>query len=170
VYQKVIIPSSPSWPGAVPLAPEALAQIQAEFSQAYAALLQQAQSGQLSLPADRRFHGDAWKANPYALLNSHIWQLSGQAFNRMVDVAQIDESLRNRLRFTIMQWLEATAPSNFVLTNPDVQQLMLETGGQSFARGLQNLVEDIGKGRMSQTDDTHFEVGRDLATTPGSVV
>ncbi len=164
------IPSSPSWPGAVPLAPEALAQIQAEFSQAYAALLQQAQSGQLSLPADRRFHGDAWKANPYALLNAHIWQLSGQAFNRMVDVAQIDESLRNRLRFTIMQWLEATAPSNFVLTNPDVQQLMLETGGQSFARGLQNLVEDIGKGRMSQTDDTHFEVGRDLATTPGSVV
>lgn len=164
------IPLPPSWPGAATVAPEDLAQIQAEFSHAYAELVQQAQGGQLTPPADRRFRADPWKANPFALFSAHLWLLSGQALNRMVDAAQVSEALRNRLRFSVMQWLEATAPTNFILTNPEVQQAIVESGGQSLARGLQNLLEDMAKGRMSQTDERNFELGRNLAATPGAVI
>lgn len=170
MYRNVNKLFSSSWPSPINVAPEALAQIQAEFSNAYAELLEQARTGRLDPPSDRRFRGEAWKANPLALLNAHLWELSAQAMNRMVDVAQVDEPLRNRLRFSVMQWLEATAPSNFVFTNPEVQQLLLETGGQSLARGMQNLLEDIGKGRMSQTDESRFQLGENIAVTPGSVV
>jgi len=152
------------------MASEDLAQIHAEFSREYADLLEQARSGRLDAPSDRRFRAEAWKSNPFALLNAHLWLLSASTMNRMVDVANVTEPMRNRLRFSVMQWLEATAPTNFLLTNPEVQQLMLETGGQSLARGMHNLIEDLGKGRMSQTDESGFELGRNVAVTAGSVV
>lgn len=169
MYQNVNSPNTPSWPLAV-LAPEDLANIQAEFSRAYAELLTQAREGNLEAPADRRFRSEAWQANRFALLNARIWELSARTMFSMVDAAQVSEAVRNRLRFSVMQWLEATAPSNFVFTNPEVQQLLLETGGKSLAAGLQNLLQDIGKGRMSQTDESVFELGRNIAVTPGHVV
>lgn len=133
MYQNVNPPFPSSWPG---VAPEELARIQGEFTRDYAELLEQARTGRLDAPSDRRFRSDAWKSNPFALLNAHMWQLSARAMNSMVDAAQVSEPVRNRLRFSVMQWLEATAPTNFVFTNPEVQQLMLETGGQSLARGM----------------------------------
>src|SRR5690606_19434106 len=62
------------------------------------------------------------------------------------------------------------APTNFLITNPEAQKLMLETAGQSLARGMANLFQDLGKGRMSQTDESGFELGRNVAVTPGGVV
>ena len=161
---------NPSWPVPINVAPQELAQIQRDFLREYAEILQQAQTGTLPVPSDRRFQGDAWRQNPLALMNAHLWVLSGRMMNRMVDAAQTSEATRNRLRFSVMQWLEATAPSNFLITNPEVQRLVLETSGQSLAKGMANLLQDIGKGRMSQTDETGFELGRNIAVTPGAVV
>lgn len=169
MYQNVNFPSA-AWPASIHVAPTELARIQAEFVRDYAALLDQARSGRLDTPDDRRFSSDAWKANPFALFNAHMWQLSVRTMHRMVDAANVPEPVRNRLRFSVMQWLEATAPTNFVFTNPDVHQLMLETGGQSFARGMKNLLEDMTRGRMSQTDETAFELGRNIALTEGAVI
>lgn len=168
MYPKVNSPSQASW--LAPLAPEALAKIQAEFSLGYAELLMQARDGRLPVPSDRRFRSDAWQSNTFALLNAHLWELSARALNRMVDVAEISEPSRKRLRFSIMQWTEATAPSNFIFTNPEVVQRMLETGGASLTKGMQNLLQDMGKGRMSQTDESGFELGRNIAVTSGVVV
>lgn len=170
MFQIVSASNQPSWPIPISVAPEQLARIQSEFSQEYTALLEQARTGRLDAPADRRFRGEAWKANPHALFQAHLWLLSGRVLNRMVQAADVPEFTRNRLSFSVMQWLEATAPTNFVLTNPEVQQLLLETGGQSLARGMHNLIQDMGKGRMSQTDESGFELGRNVATTPGDVV
>lgn len=170
MYQNVNPSFSPSWPVPINVAPEELARIQAEFSQEYADLLEQARTGRLDVPADKRFRAEAWKANPFALLNAHMWLLSARTMNRMVDAAEASDSVRERLRFTVMQWLEASSPTNYLLTNPEVQQLMLETGGQSLARGMQNLLADIGKGRMSQTDESRFELGSNVAVTKGDVV
>ena len=168
MYQNVK-PSFPhSWPVSLPS--EALAEIQAEFSRRYVELISQARSGVLQAPSDRRFRSDAWQDNASALLNAHLWELSAHTMYRMVDAAQVAEPLRNRLRFSVMQWLEATAPSNFILTNPEVQQLMLETAGRSLAKGMQNFLEDMRKGRMSQTDESVFELGKNIAITPGAVV
>lgn len=170
MYQNVNPPFPSPWPTQIHVAPEELARIQAALAREYAEVLERARTGRLEAPSDRRFRSDAWKANPFALLNAHIWQLSSQAMNQMVDAADVSESMRERLRFSIMQWLEATAPTNFIFTNPEVQQLMLETGGQSLARGMHNLLEDIGKGRMSQTDESGFELGSNVATSAGAVV
>lgn len=170
MYQNVNPPFPSPWPTQIHVEPEELARIQAELSREYAEILERARTGRLEAPSDRRFRSDAWKSNPFALLNAHIWQLSAQAMNQMVDAAEVSESMRDRLRFSIMQWLEATAPTNFIFTNPEVQQLMLETGGQSLARGMHNLLEDIGKGRMSQTDESGFELGVNVAMSAGAVV
>lgn len=164
------VTAQPSWPKIINVAPEDLAQIQAEFSREYARLLEQARAGTLEPPADRRFQGEAWKSNPYAAFQAHLWALSGRVLNKMVAAADVSEQVRERLSFTVMQWLEATAPTNFLITNPEVQRLIIETGGQSLAKGMRNLLEDMRKGRMSQTDESVFELGRNVATTPGSVI
>lgn len=170
MYPKVNTPFPASWPVSIHVPPAALADIHAEFSREYVDLLEKARTGQLEPPSDRRFRADAWKANPFALFNAHLWVLSGRAMNRMVDAADVPKAMRNRLRFSIMQWQEATAPTNFFLTNPEVQQRLIETGGRSLAQGMQNLLADIGKGRMSQSDESGFEVGHNVATTPGTVI
>src|SRR3546814_13512147 len=90
--------------------------------------------------------------------------------NRLVDAADLPEAARSRLRFSLMQWLEAAAPSNFLATNPEAQQLLIQTQGQSLGNGLRNLLGDLQKGRLSQSDESRFQVGRDLGITPGPQV
>ena len=62
------------------------------------------------------------------------------------------------------------SPANFAATNPEVLRQALDSNGESLARGLRNLIGDVEKGRISQTDESAFEVGRNLAVTPGEVV
>ena len=162
--------SSTEWPIPVSISPDKLAAIQAEFSRAWADMLSKAQQGTLSPPADRRFKADAWAANPANLVMAHAYLLSGRVMQQMVDAVQLPEKARDRLRFTCMQWLEAMSPSNFLATNPEVLQRMLDSKGESLHAGVLNLVADIQKGRITQTDETRFVVGRDLAITEGQVI
>lgn len=129
-----------------------------------------AQQGVLAPPADRRFNSAAWSSNPASLLVAHAYLLSAKTMNQLVEAAQVDEAVRNRLRFAVLQWIEALSPSNFMATNPDVQQALIESGGMSLGRGMKLFFQDLQKGRLSQSDESQFEVGRNVATTPGSVV
>ena len=88
----------------VSVAPEVLADIQAEFSREWQRLCDDARRGALAPPSDRRFSGDAWAANASHLLLAHTYLLSARAMQRMVDAAQVSEPMRDRLRFSIMQW------------------------------------------------------------------
>src|SRR5207247_2517230 len=83
---------------------------------------------------------------------------------------QVDAPWQVRDRFAGRQWMDAMCPANFAATNPEAMQQALESRGESLARGLANLMGDVQKGRMSQTDEGAFEVGRNLAVTPGQVV
>ena len=152
------------------MAPDALAEIQAEFSREWLRLCDDARRGALAPPADRRFRGQAWQASPQHTLLAHAYLLSARTLSRMVDAAQVGEPLRNRLRFSIMQWVDALSPSNFLAFNPEAQQAAIETAGRALSDGLANLINDLRKGRISQTDETQFEIGRNVATTPGQVV
>jgi len=163
-------PISAAWPVPVSVAPDALADIQADFSREWLRICDEAQRGVLAPPADRRFRGAAWAASPQHLLMAHAYLLSSRVLSRMVDAAQVGEPLRNRLRFSIMQWVDALSPSNFLAFNPDAQQSIIDTAGRALSDGLANLANDIRKGRISQTDDSQFEIGRNVATTPGQVV
>jgi len=162
-------PASP-WPAPVSIAPDALTQIQAQFARDWLEVCQRARAGTLECPPDRRFGSPAWAGNAPALLSAHAWWLSAQALYRMVEVADMPQSVRERLRFSLMQWVEAASPANLLATNPEAIGKLLETRGESLLAGMRNLLDDVRKGRLSQSDESQFQLGRTLAATPGSVV
>jgi len=83
---------------------------------------------------------------------------------------QGDEKTRERIRFAVQQYVAAASPSNYLPLNPEALQLALTTQGESILHGVQHLVQDLQQGHVSQTDESVFEVGRNVATTEGSVV
>jgi len=159
-----------NWPVPACIRPEALLEIQTQFLQGWQQVLQQAQEGSLNTPQDRRFRTQAWADNPAALLMAHAYTLSVEAMQNMVQAAQVPDAMRERLRFSVQQWVDAWAPSNFLATNPDAWQALLQSQGQSLLNGMENFLHDVQKGRISHTDESAFEVGRNLAITPGQVV
>jgi polyhydroxyalkanoate synthase len=155
-------------PVAVPV--HALAKIQADFTREWTALTQAARMGELGSPADRRFRSEAWLHNPSQLVLAHAYLLSARVMTQMVEAAEVGAAARDRLRFSIMQWVEAMSPSNFLALNPEAQQHILGSSGGALTAGLGNLLTDLRKGRITQTDETQFEIGRNVAITPGDVV
>jgi polyhydroxyalkanoate synthase subunit PhaC len=120
--------------------------------------------------ADKRFAGQAWTANPIAAFSAAIYLLNARALLGLVEAAETDAKTKARLRFAVEQWMAASAPSNFMSLNAEAQKKAIETNGESIARGVQNLLKDIQQGHVSMTDETVFEVGRNVATTEGAVV
>ncbi len=121
-------------------------------------------------PADRRFSDKAWREHPYFAWLRDAYLLYGEYVREFAALAQTDDATKRRLVFLAQQYVEAISPSNFLATNPEALKRALETGGTSIAQGLSNLVSDAQRGRIAMTDESAFEVGRNLATTPGSVV
>jgi polyhydroxyalkanoate synthase subunit PhaC len=119
---------------------------------------------------DRRFAAKAWRDQPYFALLKNAYLLYSDYVRELTDVAQADPDSKKRLEFLTRQYINAIAPSNFLATNPDALQLALDSGGASIVQGASNLIADAQRGRIAMTDETAFEVGRNLATTPGSVV
>lgn len=150
--------------------PERLSAIQAEFMQKSLALLEQAKQGKLPVPANRRFAHAAWQAQPAALLQAHIWELSAQVLQQYAQELDLDHQEREKLSFALMQWLEAMSPTNFLCSNPQAWDTLLNTQGQSLIQGAQNFLHDLQKGRMTQTDESQFALGENLATTQGAVI
>ncbi len=119
---------------------------------------------------DRRFAGSEWLSNPAAAMTAQLYLLNSRALMQMADSVQGDAKTKARIRFAVQQWVDAASPSNFLALNPEALQKAVQTKGESIAAGVQHLVEDLQKGHVSQTDESVFEVGRNVATTAGSVV
>src|SRR5262245_37024931 len=125
--------------------------------------------GQVDQKGDRRFKGADWQIPGYDLLKQSY--LSGaKLLNDLVDTAAVDDRTRMHLRFFARQYIDAMSPANFAATNPEAIRLAIETKGESLAAGLRNLIDDMQRGRISMTDESAFEVGGNLAITPGAVV
>ena len=146
------------------------AAIQKNFMQAWQGLLRDARRGALKPPADRRFSSEAWAASPQALFTAHAYLITANTLKEMAQAARLDDAARERLQFAVMQWVEAASPSNFLATNPDAQKKLIETRGESLQLGLANLMHDLQRGRITQTDEDAFQPGENLAITPGGVV
>ncbi len=127
-------------------------------------------SAKESLQRDRRFAGEAWAGNPAAALSAATYLLNARTLMGMAEAVEGDEKTRARVRFTVEQWMAATAPSNFLAFNAEAQALAVKTKGESIAKGLKNLLHDMSQGHVSMTDESVFEVGRNVGTTEGSVV
>ncbi len=121
-------------------------------------------------PGDRRFSGRSWRDNAYFDYLKQSYLLASRYIEDLVEAAELDPVAKERARFAARQWIDAMCPANFAATNPEALAQALESRGDSITRGLANLLADVQKGRISQTDDTAFEVGRNLAITPGEVV
>jgi polyhydroxyalkanoate synthase subunit PhaC len=119
---------------------------------------------------DRRFTSDAWGSNPVAAFSAAAYLLNGRTLLGLVEVADTDPKTKARLRFAVEQWMAASAPSNFLVLNAEAQKKAIETRGESIAKGIQNLLHDIQQGHVSMTDESQFEVGRNVASTEGAVV
>ena len=130
-----------------------------------AALLVQPEAG------DRRFDHPAWAESPVYDYMRQAYLLNAGYLKQLAEAAPVAEGLaKNRLRFATRQYVDAMAPSNFAASNPEFIKIALETKGESISRGIQNMLADLKKGRITMTDEAQFEVGRNLAITPGAVV
>ncbi len=149
--------------------PEQLTALQTEYFERIQAYMDQAAKGEAPVLKDKRFADASW-ASPMFGWNASIYLLNAEFLQKMADAVVGDERTRERIRFATQQWVEALSPSNFLLSNPEAQRRLLDTQGKSLMDGLQNMLGDLQKGKLSQTDDSAFEVGRNVATSPGQVV
>jgi polyhydroxyalkanoate synthase subunit PhaC len=119
---------------------------------------------------DRRFASDAWASNPMAAFAAAAYLLNARTLMALADAVQGDAKTRTRVRFAVQQWIDASAPSNFLAFNAEAQKKAIETQGESIAKGMANLLHDMKQGHVSMTDESVFEVGKNVATTEGAVV
>jgi len=124
---------------------------------------------------DARFKDDEWSSNflfdfvkqSYLIASRHIQ-------GAVASVEGLPEESQKKVAFFTRQYVDALAPSNFVMTNPQVLRETLASGGQNLVKGLNNLLADLEKGdgqlRISMTDETAFKLGKNVAGTPGKVV
>ena len=124
-----------------------------------------------AVPSDARFEDEAWHENLAFDLIKQTYLVAAQWLLEMTDgFEEVSPETHKRIRFWTQQAVDAMSPSNFGLTNPAVLQETLRTGGMSLARGMQNLLADLQQGRLRMVPDGSFELGKDLACTPGKVV
>ena len=125
---------------------------------------------QVQLPKDRRFASEAWSQNPMAAFAAAAYLLNARTLMAMADAVEADGKTKARIHFAVQQWIDASAPSNFMAFNAEAQKKALDTQGESISKGIQNLLHDMKQGHVSMTDESAFEVGRNVATSEGQVV
>ena len=159
---------------------EELGRMQHQFAERHAALwsaLLQRKPGEQAAPivepppGDRRFSSPEWASSPVFDYVRQAYLLNSEFLKQVSDaVPMADGRAKSRVQFLTRQYIDALAPSNFAATNPEFIKTALETKGESITKGLKNLIADLEKGRISMTDEAAFEVGRNLAVTPGAVI
>jgi polyhydroxyalkanoate synthase subunit PhaC len=126
-------------------------------------------------PGDSRFKDPEWSANPYFDFWKQAYLVTAKWAEDMLENTEgLEGRTRQRAEFYLRQVASALSPSNFPLTNPEVLRETLATNAENLVQGMSLLAEDMRKSgdllKVSQTDTTAFEVGRNLATTPGKVI
>ena len=154
-----------------------LAQIESDYIRNATEMWNQSVQGALSDAAaaprklgDKRFAASEWQSNPAAAMTAQMYLLNARALMQLAESVEGDAKTKARIRFAVQQWVDAASPSNFLALNPEALKKALDTKGESIALGMQHLLGDLRKGQMSQTDESVFELGRNMASTAGSVV
>ncbi len=126
-------------------------------------------------PKDRRFSNPLWDSHPYYNYIKQQYLLSSQTIeDALKDVEGLSPEDTKRMEFFTQQIIDMMSPTNFLATNPDAMERAVETNGQSLVQGLENLVADLeandGELLVKLVDESAFEVGKNIATTPGQVI
>jgi len=155
---------------AVLIEPEALTRLQSDYVKEFSTLWQSLATSSTPEVKDKRFSGEAWKSNALYAFNAAAYLLNARFMMEMADAVKASPKVKQKIRFAIQQTIDAMSPSNFLVTNPEAQKKLVETKGESLAKGIALMLADMQKGRISQTDETAFKVGENVATTEGAVV
>jgi polyhydroxyalkanoate synthase subunit PhaC len=150
--------------------PDVLETLKNEYMAEFGALWQQLLEGKAPTIRDRRFANPAWTANPVTAFSAAAYLLNAKFMLAMADAVDASAHQKQKIRFAVQQVVDAMSPANFLATNPEAQQALIESKGESLTRGLKNMLADMQKGHISLSDEKAFEVGRNLATTPGEIV
>ncbi len=156
--------------------PSALMSANLELWQGWSDLWRALAAGERSEHSkDRRFSDPDWDHNPMFQFMRRAYELNTNWMMNLVDAASdLDETEKRRAKFFAKQAADAFAPTNFFATNPQVLKLMLESGGESVLEGIKQARADLKRGHgklsISQTDETPFQVGENVATADGKVV
>ncbi|WP_157094119.1 PHA/PHB synthase family protein [Sphingomonas mali] len=119
---------------------------------------------------DKRFKSEAWQNPVFDWIRQSYLMIADQMLKQVDAMEGLDPKQREQFRFATQGFIDAMSPSNFAFTNPDVIQKTIETRGENLLKGLSNMLNDLSKGQLTHTDAEAFEVGRNLATTPGKVI
>lgn len=158
--------------------PMRLAQMQMDYVQEAARLWEGFLSGggsenetALANKKDRRFASEAWEQIPAFQFIKQAYLLSSRyLLDTVSGLEGLDEEDREKALFYTRQFVDALSPTNYALTNPEVLKATVESGGENLLRGTENMLEDLARGRMRMTDEDAFQVGVNVAATPGQVV
>jgi len=135
-----------------------------------AQLWQEFMSGKVPELHDKRFSASEWTANPLSAFSAASYLLNAEFMLALADSVDTGPRERQKIRFAVQQMVDAMSPANFFATNPEAQKKMIDTKGESLTKGMANMFADLQKGRISQSDEAAFEVGRNVGNTPGQVV
>lgn len=153
--------------------PKRLAEQQKRYFADAMALWQQFASPVAEKPKikDKRFAGAAWAQTPAFDFLRQSYLLTASHFMAAAqDLDGMEPAEKAKAQFLIKQYVDAMSPSNFAMMNPEVLQATADSGGANLLKGLEHLLDDLSAGRMRMTDEKAFEVGRNVAITPGKVV
>lgn len=120
---------------------------------------------------DRRFGSPEWRDNPiFDTVRQGYLAVSEKLLGTVEEIDGLDEAARSRLRFATKGFVDAMSPANFMTTNPQVMKRTLDTKGENLLAGLKNMLSDISRGQVTQSPEGAFELGRNLAVSPGKVI
>lgn len=120
---------------------------------------------------DKRFKAPQWREEPvFDFLRQSYFVIADHMLKGVDALEGVEPRQKDQIRFATKGFIDAVSPTNFPATNPQVLEKIVETKGESLLKGLQNMLADIGKGQMTQTAEGAFELGKNLAMTPGKVV
>ncbi len=120
---------------------------------------------------DKRFKAKQWHDDPlFAFIRQSYFLVADHMLKSVDALDGVEGKQKEQLRFATRGLIDALSPTNFPATNPLVVEKIIETRGENLLKGLQNMLADLSKGQMTQSDTSAFELGRNVATTPGKVV
>ena len=120
---------------------------------------------------DKRFKAPEWREQPvFDFIRQSYFTIAEHLVKGVDALEGVDARQKEQIRFATRGFIDAMSPTNFPATNPEVLNKIAETRGESLLKGLQNMLADLGKGQLTHTDPDAFEVGRNIAVTPGKVV
>ena len=125
-----------------------------------------------SKPRDRRFRNEEWEKNLALRALMHSYMIGADWLRSLVDKGELDPADRKKVTFFTEQFIDASSPTNFAFTNPDVLKKTIETGGANLVQGFSNFLDDLltNAGHVRRADNKAFELGVNIAATKGSVV